>query len=80
MQKKLTLSIDEELIKFAHNLSKRINKPISKIFEEYLYQLMRQNQRDEIHPKTAGLYGVLKDNPVPDKEELRNLFHDKNNN
>jgi len=39
---------------------------------------MRQNHSDVVHPKTVGLYGVLKDNPVPDKEELRNIFHGKN--
>ncbi|MBS4029876.1 MAG: hypothetical protein KGZ63_00385 [Clostridiales bacterium] len=39
MQKKLTLSIDGELIEFAHEYAKKNQRSISAIVEEYFIQL-----------------------------------------
>lgn len=83
MQKKLTLSINEDLIKFAHNFSKETNQSISHIVEEYLNELKEQetntNQK-KFNFKTQKLYGIFEDQPIPDKKKLRRNFHEKNNN
>ncbi len=79
MQKKLTLSIDEELIKFAHHFSKETNQSISKMVEEYLLQLKNHNNDKNINPRIENLYGIFKDQPIPDKKDLRMMFHDKSN-
>jgi acetyl-CoA carboxylase alpha subunit len=79
MQKKLTLSIDEDLIKFAHRFSKETNQSISKMVEEYLLHLKKQNNDNKVNPRIEKLYGIFEDHPIPDKKELRKMFHDKNN-
>jgi (p)ppGpp synthase/HD superfamily hydrolase len=79
MQKKLTLSIDEDLIKFAHQFSKETNQSISKMVEEYLLQLKKQNNDYNVNPRIKNLYGIFEDQPIPDKKELRKMFHDKSN-
>lgn len=83
MRKKLTLSINEDLIKFAHNFSKETNQSISHIVEEYLNELKEQetntNQK-KFNIKTQKLYGIFEDQPIPDKKKLRRNFHEKNHN
>ncbi len=79
MQKKLTLSIDEELIKFAHHFSKETNQSISKMVEEYLLRLKKHNDEDSVNPRIENLYGIFEDQPIPDKKELRKIFYDKSN-
>ena len=39
MDKKLTLNVDENLIKFAHNYSKKTHQSISHLIEKYLERL-----------------------------------------
>jgi len=81
MPKKLTLSIDEDLIKFAHNFSKKTNQSISHIIEEYLDELKKQeskNNKNNFTPKIQNLYGAFDDQPIPDKKELRRNFYEKN--
>ena len=83
MQKKLTLSINEELIKFAHNFSNETNQSISHIVEEYLNELKEQqtnSNKNNFKPKIQKLYGAFEEQPIPDKKELRRNFHEKNNN
>ncbi|TDX42355.1 DUF6364 family protein [Orenia marismortui] len=80
MQKKLTLSIDEDLIKFAHKFSKETHQSISHIVEEYLSQLKKQKDKKEFNPRLENLYGIFEDEPIPDKKELRRIFHDKSHN
>lgn len=79
MQKKLTLSIDEDLIKFAHHFSKETNQSISKIVEEYFLQLKTQENKNKVHPRIENLYGIFEDQPIPDKKELRKMFYEKGN-
>ncbi len=78
MSKKLTLSVDDELITFAHSYSRQNGLSISKLFEQYLVRLKSINQTKELHPKTDSLYGLFEDNPIPDKSQLRNAFYEKN--
>ncbi|HOJ98087.1 MAG TPA: DUF6364 family protein [Termitinemataceae bacterium] len=78
MSKKLTLNIDDELISFAHSYSKQNGLSISKLFEQYLYRLRTTiEQPQELNPKTASLYGLFQDSPIPDKKQLRKSFHEK---
>ena len=80
MPKKLTLNIDDELISFAHYYSQQNGLSISKLFEQYLNRLRTTDQKQELNPKTASLYGLFRDSPIPDKKQLRNKFHEKNSN
>ncbi|MGM0411442.1 MAG: DUF6364 family protein [Bacillota bacterium] len=85
MRKKLTLSIDEDLIKFAHDFSKKTDQSISHIIEEYLDELKKQdidqvNKNNKLKPKIQKLYGAFEDQPIPDKKDLRKKFHEKNYN
>ncbi len=56
MRKKLTLSIDSDLIKFAHNFASKTNQSISKIVEEYFIQLKKQESEYFADPKIDNLY------------------------
>jgi len=79
MQKKLTLSIDEKLIIYAHDYSKKSKQSISHLFEEYLKKLQSGEQDAfEFSVKTERLYGTLQEE-VPDKKALRKKFHEKSN-
>ncbi|PKK89278.1 MAG: hypothetical protein CVV64_14900 [Candidatus Wallbacteria bacterium HGW-Wallbacteria-1] len=76
MQKKLTLSIDAELIKFAHAFSKKTNQSISGIITEYLKQLRIQELDLELSPQVADLYGIFNETQIPDKKRLRKIYHE----
>lgn len=80
MQKKLTLSIDEDLIKFAHVFSKKTNQSISRIIEEYLKQLKKMEYTEKMNPRIENLYGIFENEPIPDKKEIRKAFYEKSNN
>ena len=77
MQKKLTLNIDDELINFAHTYSRQNGLSISKLFEQYLSKLKSNNQTQPLHSKVQALYGIFHTSPIPDKNELRQLFNEK---
>ncbi|NIM18461.1 MAG: hypothetical protein GTO45_41305 [Candidatus Aminicenantes bacterium] len=79
MQKKLTLSIEEDLVKFAHELSKKTKQSISHMIEQYLHSLKIQTKTSDLSTRTLGLYGILSDQPIPSKKELRKYFHEKSN-
>ncbi len=79
MQKKLTLSIDEELIKFAHDFSQKTNQPISRLVEKYLQQLKKQENKQNLHTRVKDLYGLFENDPIPNKKKLREMFHAKSN-
>ena len=73
MSKKLTLSIDNELIDFAHLYSLKSGISISRLFEQYLMNLRNTDKQHKLNPKTAALYGIFEKQPIPDKKEL--LLH-----
>ena len=77
MQKKLTLNIDDELINFAHTYSRQNGLSISKLFEQYLSKLKTNNQTQPLQSKVQALYGIFHNSPIPDKNELRQLFNEK---
>lgn len=78
MNKKLTLNIEEDLIRFAHNYAKRSNQSISRIIENYLSALKTTKENhEELSSRTKELYGLFEKEPVPNKKELRKQFHEK---
>jgi hypothetical protein len=79
MSENLTLSMDSELIKFASDFSRKINKPISSIIEDYFIELKERNSNDLPHD-LQEIYGIFKEIDVPDKNELRRMFHEKHSN
>jgi hypothetical protein len=79
VNRKLTLSLDSEVIDFAHDFSKKSNKPISKIIESYFMKLRQQYETD-LPKDLEGLYGIFGDIKVPGKKELRRVFHEKHSN
>ena len=80
MSKKLTLNIDDELITFAHSYSQQNGLSISKLFEQYLNRLRTTDQKNTLNSKTNTLYGLFQDSPIPDKKQLRKIFHEKGSN
>jgi hypothetical protein len=78
MNKKLTLNIDDNLIKFAHEYSKKTKQSISAMVEKYFSMLREDKETDNLSQLTNDLYGIFSDNPLPDKETMRKEFHEKN--
>jgi hypothetical protein len=79
MNRKLTLSLDSNVVDFAHAFSKRYNKPISKIVENYFIELKEQHTTG-LPKDLEELYGIFEGTGTPDKKELRKMFHEKNSN
>jgi hypothetical protein len=79
MNRKLTLSLDSSVVDFAHAFSKKNNKPISKIVENYFIELKGQNVTD-LPKDLEELYGIFEGTDAPNKKELRKIFHEKNSN
>ena len=77
MDKKLTLTIDEELIDFVREYSKGTHQSISKIVEKHLQDLRDIKPTVELPAKTKRLYGILEKDDIPDKKKLRKIFHEK---
>jgi len=79
MNRKLTLSMDSGIVDFAHAFSRKINKSISQIIENYFIEL--KEQKSIALPKELEeLYGIFEDAEVPEKKEIRRIFHEKNSN
>jgi len=76
MNRKLTLSMNENIIQFIHGYTKKMNSSISKIVENYFLELMkREENKDPADP--LGLCGVLKHMAFkPDKKGIRRMFHE----
>ncbi len=78
MVKKLTLSIEAELVDFAHQYARKKNKSISRLIAEYLRFLKEQEEGDlALSQNLKSLYGILAEHPLPDKKRLRKEFHEK---
>ena len=76
MTRKLTLSMDSNIVEFAHNFSQKYNKPISKIIEDYFIVLKEQNTT-ELPKNLKDIYGIFEGLDSPEKKELRRTFHEK---
>ena len=77
MNKKLTLNMDENIIKFAHQYSKVSRQSISGLFEKYLLRLQQDISHKDISSAARDLYGILDKDILPDKKEMRKEFYEK---
>jgi hypothetical protein len=83
MNRKLTLSLDSNVVEFAHDFSKRTHRPISKIIENYFVELKNKNTSDlqtGLPGDLKELYGIFEGIDAPDKKEIRKMFHEKYSN
>lgn len=82
MKDKLTLSVDEEVIEFAHKFSKETNQSISSIVEKHLKDLKEiQNKNYEVSSRVKQLSGLFEGEDFPeDKKVMRRIFHEKGSN
>ncbi|GHV58228.1 hypothetical protein AGMMS49579_25340 [Spirochaetia bacterium] len=83
MNKKLTLSLDSNVVEFAHDFSQRTHRPISKIIENYFIELKDKNTTDletGLPRDLEELYGIFEGIDAPDRKEMRKMFHEKYNN
>ena len=77
MKTKLTLSIDEDLVRFAHQEAKRKDTSISDIFSKYLRQRQAKVQPKNI-PTISEMRGALKGVDIDySKEGIRNAYAEK---
>jgi hypothetical protein len=77
MATKLTLSLDEDIIRFAHDYSHKNAISVSGLFERFLLRLKAEQGSGGFHEKTQSLIGAYRTNPIPDKKELRETFYEK---
>ena len=79
MSESLTLNMDSEVIEFANDFSRKINKSISKIIEEYFIELKEKNSND-LPQDLQELYGIFEGMNTPNKNDLKKIFHEKHTN
>ena len=79
IQAKLTLRIDEKLIKRAKRYSKRSGKSVSGIVADY-FSLLEKNPTESIHPAPpdiiASLIGILKNRALKE-DDYKKYLEDK---
>lgn len=69
---KLTLSLDRDLIEFAHRLAKESDDSISNMVAAFLRHARKSREGGEAsHPAVAGLYGRYRKKPLPEKDEMK---------
>lgn len=75
MQTKLTLRLDDELIKKAKRFSKKTGKSVSKIVADYFEKLDAPLPRDSkgTTPKIGSLKGILKGTGISQEDYRRHL-------
>jgi len=81
MNTKLTLTIEEDIIKRAKEFAKEQNRSLSDIVENYFKAITAnkiKNKTDELSPITRSLRGSLKlDSNIDYKEELAKRLEEK---
>ena len=74
MNTKLTLRMDEELVKTAKIEAERRGKSVSQIVGEFFDSLASgRRKKMKLPPITASLVGVLKGHPVSEDDYLKHL-------
>jgi hypothetical protein len=76
LNRKLTLSLDSNIVSFAHDFAKQAHQPISKIIENYFIELKNSSN---LPKDLEELYGIFEGIDAPDKKEIRKIFHEKHN-
>ncbi|TVZ28119.1 hypothetical protein JM83_3223 [Gillisia sp. Hel_I_86] len=81
MNTKLTLTIEQEIIKRAKDYAKEKNRSLSDIIENYLKVLTKEEQKQKdkrLNPVVKSLKGSFKMSKNMDyKKELRNRLEEK---
>ncbi|MFN2261343.1 MAG: DUF6364 family protein [Psychroflexus sp.] len=79
MDKKLTLSLNENIIETAKQYAKSNNISLSKLIESYLGTLTKQEKKDnEITPLVKSLSGVISiDDDLDIKDDYANYLMEK---
>ncbi|GHU42954.1 hypothetical protein FACS1894190_12880 [Spirochaetia bacterium] len=78
MNRKLTVSLDGDVIDFTHTFSRKTQQPISKIIENYFQELINVKEID-LPADMAELYGIFEESKAHGKKEIRKMFHEKHN-
>ena len=75
MKTKLTLRLDDELIRKAKRFSKKTGKSVSMIVADYFEKLdvAPPEEIEDITPKVATLRGILKKTGAGEEEYFRHL-------
>jgi len=78
MNSKLTLRLDDELIRQAKEISEAEGKSLSKLVADYFQTLSKSRKTDVkgLGPITRSLRGALKDSQL-DKADYRKYLEDK---
>ncbi len=77
MKTKLTLSIDEDLAKFAHKQARANRSSVSGMFSEYLRQYKIQSDKAN-NPSIASMVGSLKHYSIDDsKKAIMAIYAEK---
>ncbi len=73
MQTKLTLRLEDELIKQAKEHAKKQGKSLSQIVADYFTIFTIKNKKQKIAPITQSLIGILKDSSLDEKDYKKHL-------
>ncbi len=76
MQTKLTLRLDDALVRRAKKYAAQTGTSVSQLVADYFAFMGRQvekPQEDELSPTVRSLYGVLKDSGVDESDYYRHL-------
>ncbi len=77
MNSKLTLRLDESLIKFAKEYSEQTGKPVSRIvanlFEMIKNEKLTKESKDTVPPTVSSLRGILKGKKINENEYKKHL-------
>ena len=77
MKAKLTLSLDPEIIKFAHLESKRQNRSVSEMVERHFYQRKVQAAKKHVTSFRDAAGSLAKYQIDDSKESIRDMYAEK---
>ena len=73
MQTKLTLRLEDSLIKQAKSYAKQHDKSLSQVVADYFQILTQQSKKPVISPITKSLIGVLDSSNVDENDYKKHL-------
>lgn len=69
MRTKLTLRLDDKIIKKAKNIAQKNGKSLSKMVEDYFTNIKTEvSKEEELTPRVRSLKGLLKGYKIREKE------------
>ena len=73
MQTKLTLRLEDSLIKQAKSYAKQHDKSLSQVVADYFQILTQQSKKPATSPITKSLIGVLDSSNIDEKDYKKHL-------